>query len=161
MTNFQAWLNQADIPERDPYGRWYDLEDGRYYEHSFDYAAGKPARKIVSAKAQDARSVAKMFGGKALTGTAKQKEWGEKIRAAALAGMNQDQAEMAADPDGLGRAAKFWIENRARSTSEIGAFFMEQKALMRKAQSLKTAGKVEEYAAVAAQYNALTAKWGF
>ncbi|MBK7543185.1 MAG: hypothetical protein IPI57_15825 [Candidatus Competibacteraceae bacterium] len=42
----------------------------------------------------DARSIAKAFGGKALKGTAKQKEWAEKIRASKIDGMSAEDAEL-------------------------------------------------------------------
>lgn len=161
-TNFQTWIDQADMPERRD-GVWVDLETGLKYDPSIDYATGtaRAPRKTVSAKAQDARAVAKMFGGKALKGTAKQKEWAEKIRAEKLAQMSESQAEMACDPLGLLTHSKFWIENRTRNGSEIGAFVEDQKALLKQAKSLRAAGKADEYAVVAARYNALTTTWGF
>jgi len=115
----------------------------------------------ISDRAQTARDKAKFFGGKALTGSAKQKEWAEKIRAEKLFAMTQDQAEMACAHNGLGRSANFWIQNRERSGSEIGNFFMQQKAMLRQAQSLRAAGRSAEYEAAAAEYNALTLRWGF
>ncbi|NCC41549.1 MAG: hypothetical protein EOM21_19445 [Gammaproteobacteria bacterium] len=155
-------MNQADMPELRN-GAWVDLETGIEYDASFDYAANAPRapRRTPSQKATDARAVAKMFGGRALKGTAAQKEWAEKIRAEKLAGMSEDQAEMACDPNGLLTHSKFWIEQRARSGAEIGSFVQEQKALLKQAKTLKAAGKADEYTAVAAQYNALTAQWGW
>jgi len=115
----------------------------------------------ISDRARFARDKAKFFGGKALTGSAKQKEWAEKIRVEKIGAMTQDQAEMSCDPDGLGRSAHFWIENRERTGSEIGNFFMQQKAMLRKAQLLRAAGKAAEYEALVVEYNALTERWGF
>lgn len=162
MNNFQAWIDQADMPERRD-GVWVDLETGIPYDPAFNYATGTPRapRTTVSPKAQDARAVAKLFGGRALTGTARQKEWAEKIRAEKLAKMSQDQAEMACDPNGLLTEAKFWIENRSASGAEIGAFVQEQKALLQLAKSLRDAGKADKYAEVVKRYNALTARWGW
>ena len=111
--------------------------------------------------AQHWRDPARLFGGRALKGTSRQKEWAEKIRAEKLAQMTADQAEMACDPNGLLTHSKFWIENRTRSGSEIGAFVEEQKALLKQAKSLRAAGKSDEYAAAAARYNALTQSWGW
>ena len=153
-TNFQAWIDSADMPERNSAGQWVDLETGLLYKPT-------APRANLSTKAQDARAVAKFFGGKALTGTAAQKEWAEKIRAEKLGEMTQDQAEMACDPAGLLKTAKFWIEQRAKSGQQIGDFVMEQKALLKTAKSLRAAGKSDEYAATAATYNALTTVWGF
>jgi len=115
----------------------------------------------LSDAATSARATAKHFGGRALTGTASQKEWAEKIRAQKIVAMPLAAAELACDPNGLGRAAKFWIENRDRTAAEIGAFLVEQRALLAQAKALHAEGKAAEYAAVAARYNALTSKWGF
>lgn len=159
-TNFQAWLDEADMPTKAEDGSWFDLETGLAYDPAHNYITGA-ARQTLSAKALDARAVAKAFGGKALTGTAKQKEWAEKIRAEKLASMTQDQAEMACDPSGLLTNSKFWIENRAAAASAIGAFVTDQKALLAQARALKAAGRADEYSRAAAQYNAMTAQWGF
>lgn len=158
MSNFQNWLNKADMPERDAQGRWVDLETGIPYNRELDYATSKP-RYVISSNAAAARDTAKLFGGKALEGTPKQKEWAEKIRAEKLGAMTQDQAEMACDPAGLGRKASFWIDNSSKNGQAIGDFFMMQKGLLRQAMALKAAGKATEYAAAAAKYNALTALW--
>ncbi len=120
------------------------------------------------------RAVAALFGGKALTGTAKQKAWGEKIRAEKLRGervghdfyapkneMTEAQAVLACDPNGLGRSAHFWIHNRNRRPSEIGAFFETQKRMLAEARALREAGKIDELKAIAEQYNKLTEEWGF
>lgn len=160
--NFKFWIeNIADMPEKRD-GQWVDIETGLAYDESVDYSTGRPrARRQLSAKAQDARAVAKLFGGRALKGTAKQKEWAEKIRAEKLAEMTEDQAEMACDTNGLLTNAKFWIEQRARSGREIGAFVQEQRALLKAAKTLRDTDKADKYAAVAARYNALTAAWGW
>lgn len=152
MNEFQKWLDEADMPTKVD-GRWVDLETG------IPYAPTNAPRAVLSAKAQDARSIAKAFGGKALSGTQNRKEWAEKIRAAKVAEMTAEQAEMACDPNGLLTDSKFWIERRDRSGREIGEFVQQQKALLKVAKSLKAAGKAAEYAATAAQYNALTEAW--
>ena len=158
--NFQAWLDQADMPvKRD--GAWVDLETGIEYNRCLDYTSGGKPRALLTEKAKAARDIAKFFGGRALTGSAKQKEWAEKIRAEKLDGMSEEQAAMACDPNGLLKTSKFWIDNRNQSGKDIGDFVMLQKALLKQARSLQAAGKAEDYAATAAQYNALTAKWGF
>lgn len=119
-------------------------------------------------------SGASLFGGKALTGSKKQKVWAEKIRAEKLRGeqvgtsiydpkdeMTEAQAVLACDPNGLGKSAHFWIANRARRPSEIGAFFEQQKRLLADALAMRDAGKTEEFKAAAAEYNAFTTAWGF
>lgn len=119
------------------------------------------ARTSLSDKALAYRDIAKMFGGKALSGTKRQKEWAEKIRAEKLAGMNQDQAELACRADGLGKSSKFWIENKERSPRQIGEFFVEQTELLAKAKSLRAQLNEAEYRKAAEQYNKLTEEWGF
>lgn len=117
------------------------------------------------------RAVAALFGGKALTGSVKQKTWGEKIRAEKLRGetgafyarneMTDAQAVLACDPKGLGHSAHFWIENQRRRPYEIGAFFQQQKRMLADAIALRDAGRAEEFKAAVAAYNAFTTEWGF
>lgn len=108
-----------------------------------------------------ARNVAKMFGGKALKGTARQKEWAEKIRAAKITCMSEKNAIMACDPTGLMVSAKFWIENRDKDARAIGEFVEKQKALLAACRAAKKERNAEELARIAPIYNALTAQWGF
>lgn len=115
----------------------------------------------LSHKAQEARDIARFFGGKALIGTQKQKEWAEKIREEKILSMNEDQAILACDSKGLGRSAKFWIENRNRTPDDIGQFFIDQKVLLATAMKLRDAGLSEEYADASKVYNQLTEDWGF
>lgn len=141
------------------------MSDAELARARADYAArtapSRPATRPLSDAATDARATAKHFGGRALTGTARQKEWAEKIRSQKIVAMPLAAAELACDPNGLGRTAKFWIENRDRTTAEFAAFLTEQKSLLAQAKALHAAGQAAEYAAVAARYNALTSKWGF
>lgn len=150
---FIAWYNEADMPTKAEDGQWYDAETG------IPFAGSKPARYAPSAKAAEAREVAKFFGGKALTGTAKQKDWAEKIRASKLEEMTAEEAVIVCNPTGIFTASKFWIENRNRSASDIAAFAVRQKTLL--AAFRKVARGTEEAERIAAEYNALTAAWGF
>jgi hypothetical protein len=155
MTNFQIWLDQADIPEQRG-GQWVDLETGLPYNPEWDYKRNQQ-RSIqkLSAKSTDARAVAKLYGGKALTGSASQKEWAEKIRAEKLSQLTSlDDAELVCGPDSLCRTAKFWIDNRTRPASEFPVFVRTYRALLAKCKSLKIAGMAEEYKTQAAAYNA-------
>lgn len=164
MTNFEYWINEiADMPTKGEDGQWYDAETGHPYNAGIDYRTGsaRAPRRTMSQTAQDARTVAKMFGGKALKGTAKQKEWAEKIRAEALRGMTIEQAEMAAEPNGLLTNSKFWIENRTRNGREIGEFVEMQKALLKQYRTAHAAGDEGKVAEIAGKYNALTEGWGF
>ncbi len=159
MNNFQAWYNDADMPEKTTHG-WVDMETGIAFDPSVNYLRkGYSSRSSVSKKALSSRNVAKLFGGKALIGTAKQKEWAEKIRAEKLQEMTEEQATLACAPSGLGKAAKFWIENRGKKGAEIGGFFQTAKELREKFAQLEKG--TEECRAVAEKYNSLTAAWGF
>lgn len=151
---FSEWYAEADMPELVG-GQWVDIETG------IPYAPAKTARVTLSAKAQDARAIAKAFGGKALTGTAKQKEWAEKIRAEKLTAMSVEQAELVADPTNILQNSKFWIEHRTESAQDIADFEITRRALLKQALSLKAAGNAPGYATKAAEYNALTARWGW
>lgn len=165
MTNFETWLNDADMPERQADGVWVDLETGLPYRPDWNYRTGT-TRTPLSTKAQDARAIAKVFGGRALKGSRKQKEWAEKIRAQKLQkasheGMTPDQAELACNPDGLGAHAHFWIEARDEAPRDIGVFFENQTAMLNRYRAAREAGDAELVAKLATEYNALTAKWGF
>lgn len=163
MTNFEFWINEiADIPTRDEDGQWCDMEDGLPYRADFNYQSGQPRQRYApSAQAKQGRELAKAFGGRALKGTAKQKEWAEKIRAEKLREMDMDQAELACDPQGLLTSAKFWIEARRRKGREIGDFVQQQKAQLKQYRAAKEARDAEKVKAIAEQYNALTTRWGF
>lgn len=136
-------------------GMWVDLETG------IPYTDHRHVRKGLSVKAQDARAVAKQFGGKALTGSERQKEWAEKIRAEKLAQMNEEQAALVCSPTNILQSAKFWIENRYASGKAIAAFEIQRRASFERAKSLKLRNDADGYALAAAEYNALTKKWGF
>ena len=109
---FSEWYENADMPTKLEDGTWVDLETGLPFDSSTVYAK---VRKSISAKAQDARNIAKAFGGKALKGTAKQKEWAEKIRAEKLAKMQFEDAVDIVTVGGFLDSAKFWIENRDKN----------------------------------------------
>lgn len=154
--NFREWYDQADMPEFKD-GQWFDMETGLPYVP----APAKKQSKSINEKALDFRAQAKLFGGKALTGSVKQKEWGEKIRAEKLGGMTPEQAELVCDPSGLTRSAHFWIQNRAASATAIAEFETTRRSLLKQARALKAANDAIGYAAKAAEYNALTTQWGF
>lgn len=136
------------------------LSDSRKAYNQFVSDAPK-RRTSISDKALDARKVAKFFGGKALLGTKRQKEWAEKIRASKLDGMTELQALQACDPSGLLNHSKFWIENRDKSGKEIGEFVELQKSLLKKYQAAYAEKEHDAVKRLADQYNELTTKWGF
>ncbi|ABM39735.1 hypothetical protein [Polaromonas naphthalenivorans] len=128
---FDAWYRDADMPEQRN-GKWFDLETGLSFEDSyFNDVASPSTRTKMSSTAITARAAASKFGGKALTGTKKQKEWGEKIRSELVQKLTPAQAEI------LVRyypTAKFWIENRA--TPNLGAAAEEAHALIMQGHQL-------------------------
>ncbi|WP_311949280.1 hypothetical protein [Halomonas piscis] len=161
MNNFEYWINHiADMPTKAEDGHWFDLETGLPYRADVDYQTGLARHRYApSAQAKKGRELAKVFGGRALTGTAKQKDWAEKIRAEKLREMDMCQAELACDPKGLLTAAKFWIEARNSKGTEIGEFVQQQKALLKQYKSAKAEKDADQVKAIAEQYNALTEKW--
>ena len=147
--SFIKWYEEADMPEK-VNGKWVDLETG------IPCASATP-KFTMSSEAKSARAIAKFFGGKALAGTARQKNWAEKIRAEKIQNMDADAAVLIVDPNGLCVHSKFWIENRAKSAAEFEKFVTTQKSLLKKHRS---AGTKNERAVIAGDYNALTSKWG-
>lgn len=114
--NFNHWYNEiADMPQKDDQGRWVDLETGLFFESSVHYkTGGKVTRWEPSKDIKGYRAVAKFYGGKALTGSSKQKEWAESIRAKWLELDNisdEQKAEFLALQGATG-TAKFWINNK-------------------------------------------------
>lgn len=174
-SNFQAWIDQADMPQRGDDGRWVDLETGIAYNPAFDYAGNRPraARAALSSKAIEARDVAKFFGGKALKGAAKQKEWAEKIRAEKLKAVSGEHAELICEPDNLLQNAKVWIENRNKSGRDFAEFVMTYRAKGGEAAKIRAQGVTFPVGShervnceiklkrIVAEYNALTSAWGF
>lgn len=120
-TNWQAWKDQADIPENIN-GRWTDLETGIEYDPSYDYTKDqeRPSTKWTSLtpKALKARETAKVLGGKALTGTTRQKEWAEKLRTEIIKKAEPSDAEFLISHP-VAASAKFWIENRDLSPKKL------------------------------------------
>lgn len=78
MVSFSQWYNEeADIPDLID-GEWVDLETGIRLGQKVSRNENK-VRQSISEAGQDYRKYAKALGGKALTGTTKQKEWAEKF----------------------------------------------------------------------------------
>jgi hypothetical protein len=106
-------------------GRWLCHDTGVEYSSADVRSMLKPAKeapKPLSSKAQAARASAKNLGMKALTGTARQKEWAEKIRSEKLLDVYsmKDQArEDAIEAVSRLKKASFWIDNRAKTGREI------------------------------------------
>lgn len=155
-SNFKTWHDQADIPVQTENG-WIDAETGIAYDPNFEYKIPR-TRTNINDKAQAARDIAKKFGGKALIGTTKQKEWAEKIRVEKLQAMEDEDRFLACDPNGLLTHSKFWIEHKDKSGKEIGEFVRLQKSLLEQARAMQYVDK-DKYVQIANEYNALTAIW--
>ena len=153
MTTFAKWYDDADMPTQASDGQWYDAETG------LPYSSQKP-RKSMSQKAIDARAAAKFFGGKALAGAAAQKEWAEKIRAAALDKMSDGDAAVVCCKAGLLNTAKIWIENRNKTAAQFAAFAVSQKSLLAAYKDAATKMDTDAVKSISAEYNALTASFG-
>lgn len=119
------------------------------------------SRMPLSDKTLAARAQAKFLGGQALQGSRKQKEWAEQIRAKMLASATPEQAELLVNPKSLARWAHFWIENRNKTTAALAEFVRKTGELNALADEVKSSGNTERYRQICAEYNALTAAWGF
>jgi hypothetical protein len=122
MINFNYWHNEiADMPAQEN-GEWVDLETGHTYKDwlASTQKSSKPKVKLDQ-KTIEARQFAKKSGGKALTGTAKQKKWAEQIRATILNQVDQECAKVLCSSDYF-KHSKFWIENRHRTADDFSRF---------------------------------------
>lgn len=166
--NFNYWHDYvADMPQKVD-GVWVDLETGLAYRNTYSYAGERSVKPnaALSEKARAARVAAKAFGGKALIGTAKQKNWAEEIRAGVLKQVTLEQAQKLCSERGVGRKAAFWIFNRKKSAHDIGQFIDHQKALFAEICALREqvrAGDINkkaEFDKKIDEYNYLTLRWG-
>lgn len=128
MSHFNHWLNEhADMPKKQEDGTWVDLEDGLEYDPKADYGFVTPKKKksnqISLDKAKESRKLAKFYGGKALTGSAKQKSWAESIRNDVLAStlLTEENKEKIVQLGGAANTAKFWINNKNKTPSAFNA----------------------------------------
>lgn len=124
---FQTWLDEvADIPLKSKKdGTWFDAETGftfAQYAASCDEAE-KPKRQTLSKRGLEHRKAAKSFGAKALRGTKKQKEWGEKIRLDILNSslLTDEEKTELVNCGGFTSHAAFWIANRDVKHSDFKA----------------------------------------
>lgn len=160
MSNFQTWYDNADMPQRDENGRWYDLEDGIAYDPNYNYSENKSRNyQQVNEKTLENRQLAKFLGGKALRGTLKQKQWAEKIRADVLRAVSVEAAELLCDPSGLCTHSKFWIENREKTAKDFQEYIFTQRKLIKEFNSLDPVNDITRRREIATVYNALTKEW--
>lgn len=99
------------------------LEIERKYSNSQNF--------VATEEIKEQRKFAKKFGGKALTGTAKQKKWAEQIRYEKLQKMLtvDEKIVCIAVTQKEFLASKFWIENRNKSEHEICEFIKRHNEL--------------------------------
>ncbi len=114
----------------------------------------------MNPKTKAARDSARFFGGSALNGTSKQKEWAEKIRAEKLGQMTPDDALIVA-ADSLAAQSKLWIENRDKPASDFVAFAVARAKLIADCSAAKDALDAPAAKAAAEAHNALTDVWGY
>lgn len=123
IDNFAFWVNEiADIPEKDDSGEWRDLETGLYFDNGIDYRAGGETTFLSPPDCiKKFREVAKFYGAKALTGSAKQKEWAERIRFDILTSdcLSDEQKADLLYLEGVVNTSRFWISNRKLKASEF------------------------------------------
>tara|TARA_Y100000588_G_scaffold394265_1_gene513828 strand:+ start:7296 stop:7808 length:513 start_codon:yes stop_codon:yes gene_type:complete len=115
-SHFLSWYEEADIPGINSDGKWEDFETGFLYCPPSQ--TDRKPRAPVSDKIKEARATAKDFGGKALKGSAKQKNWGESIRAELLKKVNLELARVLASHDIFENASAF-IAIRTKSVAEV------------------------------------------
>lgn len=116
ISNFKYWMDEiADMPEQDSDGNWFDLETGLAFDTKAHYQTGGTTTAwTASDDVKKNRKIAKFYGGKALTGTAKQKEWAESLRATVLSSdaLSDEQKVEFLQTANFLKTAKFWINNK-------------------------------------------------
>jgi hypothetical protein len=125
-SSFSEWKEEADIPMKDEDGNWYDAETGISFK---DWSAGetKTIRKKVSVITTEYRKTIRDIGGSSLSGTMKQKEWAEKIRADKVKQLQDDQRHILVAAYKVFDKASFWIANRDKAATEIYNYAVSYK----------------------------------
>lgn len=123
--DFRAWKEDADMPEYKD-GEWVDLETGLPYSPSRGGASSSP-RYQPSDAVKAARSYIAELGGSSLSGTPKQKEWGEKIRLEKIKDMTDKKAiALLLGVHDDAKKAAFWIEKRNASPAELEGWVLRK-----------------------------------
>lgn len=116
--SFSEWMKEADMPKRDKNGEWVDMETGLPFKGSLILKKERQAKGKVSNEAKSSRDYAKSLGGKALTGSMKQKDWAEKIRAKKLKELTPvDAKKILSNPES--EKSSFWIDRADMSGGGI------------------------------------------
>lgn len=136
--SFSEWFEDAEIPVKRKDGEWEDRGCGGIY-----IAKTKANRKPLSDKIKEARAVAKDFGGKALKGSKKQKDWAEGIRANILKNIDKNLAETLAS-NALFQHSSVFINIRNKSHSNIEQMLIEILELIKEHNNhIFTAEKID------------------
>lgn len=96
----------------------------------------KEAEQKRIARTAEARKTAKMLGGKALTGTAKQKAWAEDIRKNFLSLDLTDESISFVTSSQMTATAKFWIETRNINRQELATAMNDLVVATKKANEI-------------------------
>jgi hypothetical protein len=141
MSNLTYWKNEiADIATQDESGKWYDMETGLGFD---DFCTASNESFKISDAAKAARKESKSYGAKALTGSAKQKNWAEQIRADFLKNIKNEECINMIVVSSIFKKAKFWIEARNKSSYEIEELVLNIKHLIVQANLLEEKANLE------------------
>jgi len=109
-------------------------------------SAGK---KLALDNAANARSTAKIFGAKALIGTAKQKSWGESLRKSFIENVEREDVLNAVLQNSIAQSSNFWIELRDCEHEDIAKvllFELHHKQFAIQAQEVRFTKKlIDDY----------------
>ena len=90
-------------------------------DNGYDYeVTQRSVKNTVLSTSAEYKAIAKSFGGKALTGSVKQKNWAEQIRAGHLAVLSSEEAKMICKHEAdFFKKSSFWIDNRDKSAQDF------------------------------------------
>ena len=133
-----AWVLKWSFSEKKKDIAKKQAEQVKKEQAAAEYRA--KSKKASLKKAPVSRQDSKIFGGKALSGSAKQKSCGESLRKDFLSRLNNfEEAELVVTAE-IAQNAKFWIESRFCSPADILACIngeMEKEALFYKSKQLE------------------------
>jgi len=153
--DFSFWKEEiADMPTQDDKGNWYDMETG------IPYSPSPKSRSALSTESIEARKYSKGFGAKSVTGTLKQKNWVEKIRASKLRSLGTDEAIFIAKHD-FSTHPKFWINCKNKTGTEIYEVLKNLRRIKELYDEYREKGDLELVRKYSREYNNITFKFGF
>jgi hypothetical protein len=146
--NFQAWLDESDIPMQNSDGAWFNAETGfTYADWLKSSKTSRPASSSATKYEQEittARAHAKAQGWPTLSGTAAQRGWAEQIRVSKLAELPEDLQRFAAKNR---TAAKFWIEKREEKLDALFSTLFAQRAAQEEQHKVQEAAALQQHTA--------------